>query len=234
MASGIDKLKELQAVDSEIRKYERVFRRGPERLTEVTQALTRAKEREGAHKLGIREAQKEVDRKELDLRSREADIQKLNIQLNSVQTNKEYSLIKLKMEGLKADNSLLEEEILEVIGKVDALKAESGRLDADVKAADGERSRIAAEVEKEMAGVREKLDALKETRARIAAGVNADALDRYDRILKGKEDGMALAAVRDQTCQGCNISVTTHELTLIMKDLDLVKCRSCSRILYLE
>jgi predicted nucleic acid-binding Zn-ribbon protein len=234
MGTGIERLKELQAVDAEIRRAEILLHRGPERLADVTRELKAAKDREAAHKLAIREAQKEVDRKELDLRSREAEIGKLNVQLNTIKTNKEYSLIKLKMEGLKADNSLLEEEILEAIGKVDALRADTARFEAELKAIEAERLRTSAEVEKEMSVVRGKLAVLQETRREIATGVRADILEKYDRIRRGKEDGQALAAVRDQTCQGCNMSVTTHELTLIMKSTDLVLCRSCSRVLYLE
>lgn len=234
MGSGIDKLKELQAIDVEVRRYELLLKRGPERLAEVNHASAAAKQREAAHRLAIREAQKEVDRKELDLRTREAEIEKLNVQLNTIKTNKEYSLIKLKIEGLKADNSLLEEEILDAIGKVDALKADTVRIDSELAAIDAERTRITAEVEKEMSGVRGKLALVKEARAKVAAGVRPDFLDKYERILKGKDDARALAVVRDQTCHGCDMSVTTHELTLIMKDTDLVLCRSCSRILYLE
>jgi uncharacterized protein len=234
MGSGIDKLKELQAVDVEVRRYEILLKRGPERLAEVTQAQASAKQRETAHRQAIREAQKEVDRKELDLKSREAEIEKLNVQLNTIKTNKEYSLIKLKIEGLKADNSLLEEEILDAIGKVDALKAEIPRFESELAATEAERGRISAEVEKEMSGVREKLAGLREARGGIATQVRSDVLEKYERILRGKEDAKALALVRDQTCQGCYMSVTTHELTLIMKNTDLVLCRSCSRILYLE
>ena len=41
-----------------------------------------------------------------------------------------------------------------------------------------------------------------------------------------------MAAVKDQTCLECHMSLTTHDLTRILNGEELVLCRTCSHILY--
>jgi len=52
-------------------------------------------------------AQKEIDRKELDLKTNEGEISKYNAQLNSIKTNKEYTALVSEIGSKKADMSIL-------------------------------------------------------------------------------------------------------------------------------
>ncbi|KXK32938.1 MAG: hypothetical protein UZ01_00360 [Candidatus Brocadia sinica] len=70
----------------------------------------------------IKTFQKNVNMKELDLKSMEAEINKLRLQMNQVKTNKEYSAIKTEIGGKEADKSVLEDEILGMMTKYEGIQ----------------------------------------------------------------------------------------------------------------
>ena len=58
------------------------------------------------------------------METREKEIKKYQTQLYQIKTNKEYMSLQKEIEGLKADNSVLEDDILESMERIDKLKAE--------------------------------------------------------------------------------------------------------------
>ena len=59
--------------------------------------------------------QRNINSKELDLKSIETEINKFRQQMNQVKTNKEYSALKTEIGGKEADKSVLEDEILRMM-----------------------------------------------------------------------------------------------------------------------
>ena len=56
-------------------------------------------------------------------------------------------------------------------------------------------------------------------------------LAHYDRLrVRGKK---GLAAVRNQVCTGCHMSVPIGKITVIMRGDDIQLCENCGRYLYL-
>jgi len=171
--------------------------------------------------------------KELELQSKEDTVNKQKGQLSLVKTNKEYNALQLEIEKLKADNSLLEEDIIVLLEKVDNFK----------KAVTEERERVAAQeknlneskkvVELDIQELKQKLDALMAERKRAVEGtLKPEVLDRYQRILNNRGE-MALAVVKDNICSGCSMGLRPQ----VVNELKLGKmltCDNCSRILYVE
>jgi len=171
--------------------------------------------------------------KELELQSKEDTVNKQKGQLSLVKTNKEYNALQLEIEKLKADNSLLEEDIIVLLEKVDNFK----------KTVTEERERVAAQeknlneskkvVELDIQELKQKLDALMAERKRAVEGtLKPEVLDRYQRILNNRGE-MALAVVKDNICSGCSMGLRPQ----VVNELKLGKmltCDNCSRILYVE
>ena len=63
----------------------------------------------------IKVLQRNINSKELDLKSIETEINKFRQQMNQVKTNKEYSALKTEIGGKEADKSVLEDEILRMM-----------------------------------------------------------------------------------------------------------------------
>jgi predicted nucleic acid-binding Zn-ribbon protein len=72
-------------------------------------------------------------------------------------------------------------------------------------------------------------------RTTLSAQVPAEALRVYERIRAGnKRSGTAVAVVHGEYCQGCQMAITSHELTELIKGDKICICRTCQRILVLE
>ncbi|MDP2929187.1 MAG: C4-type zinc ribbon domain-containing protein [Candidatus Omnitrophota bacterium] len=236
MANLEDQLKlliELQGLDTQILKIERDLESIPEDIKRMDGAFEEKKANlkkleDGAKALALKRKEKEMD-----LESKEGAIKKFQSQLYQVKTNKEYTALEGEIGRAKADNSLVEEEILKIFDQMDAenqkiskekdfLKTEEGKLILEKKKLDDEVKRIKGEV-----------DGLRTRRADLAQRIDKAVLVKYDRILKGK-DGLAVVPVAGGSCQGCFRIMPPQVIHEINMKKDLVFCENCARILYIE
>jgi predicted nucleic acid-binding Zn-ribbon protein len=167
------------------------------------------------------------------LESKEGSIMKFQSQLNQVKTNKEYSALEGEIARTRADNSLIEEDVLKIFDQMDAetqkilkekefLKAEEGKLAQQKKKFDEEVGRIKTEAE-----------GLNAQRAILAGKIDKAILAKYNRIIKSK-DGLAVVPVTGDSCQGCFRILPSQVIHEIRTKKELVCCGSCARILYIE
>jgi predicted nucleic acid-binding Zn-ribbon protein len=70
-------------------------------------------------------------------------------------------------------------------------------------------------------------------RKELAAPVDEELLNLYDRLFFKKE-GMAIAALVGEVCQGCHMKVTVHSIHEVRAERHVTHCVQCGRILYLE
>lgn len=176
-----------------------------------------------------------VKRKERegDLASKEENIKKLNTQLAGLKTNKEYHAMQSQIAGLKADNSLIEEDILKMMEEQDKGKVE---IAAEKVCLSEEEKKFLEEKKKAEAGIKEIESAINDLAAKrghILPSIDKRILPVYERILKGKE-GLALVKVKDYSCQGCFMAVTPQVVNEIKMLDKIVICEACARMLYIE
>lgn len=224
---------ELQALDAQIYALNREKERIPlaiaelQKLFEEKQLTLNNLEEKSKVLLAKRKE------KELDLASKEESLKKFNSQLFSLKTNKEYQAMLEQIAGLKADNSIIEEEILKVMEEQDQLKEELGKEKARLVE---DEKKFLEEKKKAEEGIKEidyKLGDLASKRFRACESIDKHILSHYEKILKGK-DGLALVKVASSACQGCFINVTPQVINEIKMHDKVVNCEVCARILYIE
>ena len=203
---------------------------GPRRVAACTRNLEAAEARKATAQDEVKKARMAADQKQLQLKSAEAKHRDLEGKLNACKTNREYQTLKEQLAADAMASKVLEDEILEALERVDALKPTVPAADQEVEtarrqlaeaktAAEGEAGRLAAEV----ARVRSELETVEHE-------LPADVRDRYERIVKQKgADGMA--PVEGQSCGGCFQQLTGNMLSDLLLGR-IVACRSCGRLLY--
>ena len=72
------------------------------------------------------------DRLELELKIRDEEIAKLRAMLNAAKTNKEYAAVLTQLNTTKADNSKIENQILDLLKDIEADEAESQDLQKQI------------------------------------------------------------------------------------------------------
>ena len=74
---------------------------------------------------------------------------------------------------------------------------------------------------------------LDEQQRHAAAAVPRNLLERYEK-LKAQRKDLALASVRDGTCQGCRLQLPPQLVAEVKRSDELQVCGYCHRILYWE
>ena len=233
MEEQIKLLIEFQGLDKEIFAREKALAAKPDEIKRLDELF---KEKEAETKTTddeLKKVQLAHKDKDIQLSTKEEMIKKFEGQLYQVKTNKEYVAMEHEISGVKADKSVLEEEIIKLLDKIDeaekAKKEKHEYLKQEQKKIDGEKKRIDEESKK----VTAELNGLKEQRAKLAEKADATILSKYERILHNK-DGLALVPARNHACQGCFLDLPPQVINEISMKEDLVFCESCARILYLE
>jgi predicted nucleic acid-binding Zn-ribbon protein len=169
--------------------------------------------------------------KESLLADKEKAIEKHSIELNTVKSNDTYKALLLEIEKAKADKSILEDELLALMEKVDEESAK-------IKAAENEFQKFEENIKKEITDIKNNADKLKEDAIALAnkreehkLKVSKSVLSHYERLKEGR-DGRGMAIVDGESCGSCSMVLRTQLINQALKGQELVFCDNCSRILF--
>lgn len=233
LKSQLSSLIRLQTIDSEIYSLRYEKQAKPEEIKILEAKFEGEKQRLSSIEKKSVDLQKERKEKELDLSSKEENIKKLQIQLYSLKTNKEYQAMLQQIQDIKADASVIEDKILEILEKIDAVKVEleqeQAKLKEDEKTFLGEKKRIEVKIKE----IDDRLAQLEAQRKQVLPEIEPKILLQYERILNNR-DGLAIVSVKNNSCGGCNMFVPAQVINLIKMYERIVTCEVCNRILYIE
>ena len=229
----LKKLAELQKLDAKIFSMKQEKAQHPKLLETLGQEF---QEKQTAYKQQEDRKQKTQllqKTKEGELAVKEEGIKKSQGQLGALKTNKEYQAKLAEIESLKADKSVIEEEILKLMDEVEEVKK---AVETEKQILTGEE-KIYADKKKALENTTRDLEAqisnLDGQRQILASSVDKQVLKNYEHILQGR-NGSALVAVKSNSCEGCHMRVP-HQVINEIKMYDrLITCENCARILYLE
>lgn len=183
-----------------------------------------------AHELA-KQTRMAADAKQLDLKSSEERIGNWKIKLNECSSNKEYQALTEQIAAAEMANSVMEDEILEALGRVDTLVEAAGQADANLEQGKQELARVTKQVEESADVIRGDITRLEGDRETAEKKLPSDFRAEYARITKAK-GAHGLSAVEDKVCTGCGNQITLNmQNTLAMSRP--AYCQSCGAVLYL-
>jgi predicted nucleic acid-binding Zn-ribbon protein len=233
LKSQIQSLVQLQTIDSEIYalRYEKESK--PQEIKAIEVSFEEKKQGLASLEKSSLDLQKQKKERELELASKEEGVKKLQTQLYSLKTNKEYQTMLGEIEHAKADGSVIEDKILELMEKLDKIKVdveqEKQKLKEEEKFFSDKKQKVEVRI-KEIDGRLEQLEA---QRKQITPGIDSKILSQYERILSNR-NGLSIVDVKGNSCGGCNLFVPHQVVNLIKMYEHLVTCEACNRILYIE
>jgi uncharacterized protein len=200
--------------------------------------LLKARQQVMQQKLADLEAQKQkhktlrmaADQKSLQLKSNEAKIAELRVKLNQASSNREFDIIRAQIDADTMANSVLEDEILDTLEKVDAAQIAVRQLEEAVAAAKVEESRIAAEYQGALPALQSRLAELKVALAEAETGLPPDFMLQYRRLVAAHGAG-ALAHMDGNTCSSCYVSLTA-QMSVQVRAGQILFCKTCGKLLY--
>jgi uncharacterized protein len=177
--------------------------------------------------------QVEVDRKnmELDVGTRTTSIARLKTQQYETRKNDEFQALGHEIERYEKEISQIEDRELELMEQADKLKAEIAAEEKKTGAAKESINRQLADLETKGVTLQKRLEELSAERGEIAAKIDEDVLNRFERLFASKGDA-AIVALEHEVCTGCHMKVTTQTVVQVKAGKEIVSCEQCGRILY--
>ena len=240
MHPSIEKLLDVQKLDRETRLLDEAKIRRPMELNDDKRKVASGKEVVGGVEDEITACRLNIDKGELNIKELEEAIQKSNIAMNGAKTNTEYSIFQEQIAKNEENKGAKEEEVLELLTLLENLQGRKTDVERDLADMEKSYQRKETEVLGLVKELEEKVGGLKENRGQLAEEIITDHLYLYERINK-KVDSDCIVAAEESAdeagvyfCQGCYMTVTKQELNQLALAQELLTCRSCSRLLYLE
>jgi predicted nucleic acid-binding Zn-ribbon protein len=176
---------------------------------------------------------------DLDLKTRDAHIEKLRTQQQSASNNKEYQAFLVEINTGKVDRNKVEEDAIKVLEGIEKLQAELKEMNTQLE---GEKTKLAsmqAEITDKTATLQKEIDELKPAREAAAAAVPNKAREAFDR-LADRFEGEAMAAIskpnpraEEYSCTACNLDLVRDVYNRLHSRDEIVFCPSCRRLLYI-
>lgn len=233
LKAQINNLIQLQTIDSEIYALKNEKAAKPEEIKALTVSFEEKKSHLALLEKNSLDLQKQRKDKELELGTREENAKKLQNQLYQLKTNKEYQAMLQQIDSAKADASVIEDKILEILDQFDKVKKESN-LEKE-KLQEGEKifNNQKKQIEDRISQIDSRLEQLEAQRKQVIPNIAPKILSQYERILKNR-DGLAIVSVKDNSCLGCNMFVPPQVINLIQMYERIITCEICNRILYIQ
>ncbi|HHX63543.1 MAG TPA: hypothetical protein GX702_01490 [Chloroflexi bacterium] len=227
-------LHELQEIDQEWvekgRLYQTVRRQIADQsnLQAMRDAQTQREEEQTATRNSLRDIELEMEGLQERLRQTDSELYS-----GRISSPRELEALRQDAEVLRQRISRLEEQALDTMSRIDALQeaTESGR-----QALRDYEAWWAGEHEALVTRYRElhaRLQALQRRRDEIRAALGRAELALYDE-LRAKKGGIALAPMKEGTCQTCRVTVPSHKIRMVHSGESVVTCEGCGRILFEE
>jgi predicted nucleic acid-binding Zn-ribbon protein len=189
----------------------------------------------GVEALKQKGRQVEVDRKnlELDVGTRSNSIAKLRTQQYETRKNDEFQAMGHEIERYENEIKKIEDQELELMMQADKVKAELVEEEKKAGATKESISRQLVDLDEKSKTLESRLQELTNERAELAAKIDEDLLDRFERLFESKGDA-AIVALEHNVCTGCHMKVTTATIMHAKAGKEIVNCEQCGRILYVS
>lgn len=231
MSESNEGLRRLHKLHLKLRDVRDELVRGPKQIQARQQLVAKGRADVEQKTEQFKQARATADRKSLDLKTNEAKIADLRAKLNVASSNKEYDVIRGQIEADTVANSVLEDEILDALEKVDRLQVELAGAQQHLTHTEAGLKKCEQDVAAAEGGLKASVEQLegqiRETEAFLPATVAAD----YRRLVHAHGPD-ALAAVDGTVCTNCYVSLTAQSRVLLNSG-EIVFCKSCGRLLYL-
>ncbi len=226
-----EQLPELHRIHRQISDLRERLARGPRQIKAGQANVAKSETELAAAKEVQKKARMKADERELQLEEREAHILKLRGQLNTCSTNIEFQGLKEQIDADLQANSVLSDEILETLEKIDELAAASTGVEEQLGQANAELNKSKERVAAEQTKLESELSRVLDELEKAEVGISGDFKRDYDRIITAKgEDG--LAQVEGEICGGCYQMLTSQTMNELYMGRPIF-CKSCGRLIYL-
>ena len=233
MLPAVTQLLVLQDRDRKLRQLKLELKRAPLERKEMESRTAGTASALDAAKLKAREI--EVRRKEFEneVGTRRQRINKYQQQKLETKKNEEYQAISHAIGTIENEITVIEDQELELMEAAEKQKPIIAAAAKEAAATKAQVTQQFADLDAKVKSLEAQVLEVQAERAKLAADVEEDLLDTYQRLFDTK-DAQAVVALVNEICQGCHVKSQTHVIHAVKAGKAVTTCLYCGRILYPE
>jgi predicted nucleic acid-binding Zn-ribbon protein len=187
----------------------------------------------------LKENQAKAAQLDLEIKSRDARIEKLRTQQQQAKNAKEYQAFLVEINTEKADRNKIEDETLQVLEQVERIQGEAKALSTQLEEERGKLKQFQDQIGDQLAALKAEIDRLRPEREEAYRVLPPKGQQAFDRLSE-RHEGEAMSAMvkpdrrrEEYVCGACNMSLVVDVYNRLHSRDDLVACASCGRLLYI-
>ena len=231
MQNNLELLLKLQVIDYDLGELERSKDYLPDMMENLNREIQETKTSLTGTLSKLDESRSEHKKLELDLKTKEQELQKYQQQMMSIKTNKEYDALVAEIDNIKQIISEHESRIIEMMELME-------RLEKDVEDLRAKESQVVENNEKQLQVLQEKIDSIgakvsvkQAERDDVISSIPRSTLSTYERIRRGR-GGRAIVPVKKRACSACFKALTPKKVQELRRGDDILTCDYCGSLLY--
>ncbi len=224
-------LRTLHRLHCQLAEQQERLQRGPLQIKAAQANVARLQEAFTATREKATAARVAADQKQLQLKTGETKILDLRTKLNTCNTNREYQALLEQIAADEMANSVLEDEILEALDKIEQLQVSVSEAEQGVEKSKAELTKVEQQINSTADSLKSDIERIRQELANAEQQLPSDFRPEYDRMVKAK-GAESMAEVENDCCSGCHQQITPNLLNKLLMS-QVVCCTSCARLLYL-
>ena len=229
----LEQLLQLQRLDIAIRTLGHDLQQLPKKSKLIDEKVRSSREPFEKAKAEMEALAKSRVQLEQSMTSLEEKERLLKLKMPEIRSNEEYSALLREMDATKRERDKAEENSLKALERIEELEKALPDLESQFQQGEEKVSAERAALKAEQDRISGELLQLKKDRQALEGKLHAGWFRKYTHIA-AQRNGLAVAAVRGGTCQGCFIGVRPKLIQDLHYGEEVVTCEGCQRILYLD
>jgi hypothetical protein len=229
--SDLELLLELQVIDYDLGELERSKDYLPDMMENLQREVDDAKTKVVDTASALEESRVTHKNLELDIQTREAELQKYQQQMMAIKTNKEYDALVAEIDNLKS-------AINAAYTELETTDATVKQLELDTVENREKETSTVENNQKQLAVLQEKMDSIggkvatkREARQTVMGSISKPIVATYERVRKGR-GGRAVVLVKKKACNSCFKALTPRRIQEIKRADKVLVCEFCGCLLY--
>ncbi len=231
MLPTIAKLLQVQERDQRLRNLQRDLKEIPNLQARAKSQLSDDQAAMDAAHAAMRDVEVKMKTLDIDVQTRQNTIKRLKDQQFETRKNDEFTALGNEVKRYEKDVHDLEDKQIELMEALETTKAAQKAAQDKLAITQGHVDLELKQLDERSANLQLRITEVKAERAEIAAPVDPESLNLYDRLTKNK-GGTAIVVAENGVCGGCHMKLVISTLANLKGNKDITHCEQCGRILY--
>jgi len=224
-------LRTLHRVHRQLADLRDRLQRGPNQVRAAEASVALSEGQLAQARADAKTARAAADAKQLQLKAGEQKIAELKRKRNAAESNREYQILNDQVAAHEMTNSVLTDEILEGLERIDVLQEKITRAEEVLANARQKAEQLRSEVAEQQPLIQGDLSRLEAELKECESALPPTVRELYQRVVRQRGED-TLAAVENEYCSGCHQHVPVNVCSEIMLSHPMF-CKTCGRLLYM-